>query len=570
MATGIEIAGLVLGSLPLLLAGLEFYGKGIAVTKRYWRYGREVEMLVGELRGETAVYQNSIESLVLGVVDARDVAEFLADPGGELWAKVSFERKLRKRLGASYSPYLDTILRLRAAVEKFKERLRLGSSGQPQFSDENTFKENYKRLKFSLSKADYNDLMTTIRQANTVLNRLTVQRQNIEAQQRVDRSSIPNFQIINERAQGFYSAINSGWTCLCQADHAISLRLEPRMVDVSSDDDEEEDEEDEAPMRDPFHVLFQYGPTQSIVNSVKLNPWTWDEADIHVTCESVTSIPKGTVCAVQNGKGVRFVSHAKRAVKAALEPEPNLQPIKDLCSAICTLQKPHRDVCLTLLENEIVKQRYGLKIYPTRTLPSDTEQWTVSTLRSALQRKRRFPNRERVRLAIILASSVLQLHETPWLENNWGLDNIYFVERPGFPLYDQPFVSPGLDTNVSSQTNTIPKQLGRIIQNQPLFALGVALIELWYGETLSDLHEDEDGPRDPADLQGSFLTRLNTAYRLADELADDAGAKYSDAVRRCIRCDFSLRANSLEDVQLQKAVFQGVVTQLKATHDFMC
>ncbi|KAF3050882.1 hypothetical protein E8E11_010741 [Didymella keratinophila] len=108
-----------------------------------------------------------------------------------------------------------------------------------------------------------------------------------------------------------------------------------------------------------------------------------------------------------------------------------------------------------------------------------------------------------------------------------------------------------------------------MIRNQPLFALGVALIELWYGESLSELHEDEDGPLDPPDLQKSLLTRFNTADRLADELADDAGTKYSDAVRRCIRCDFSLRVNSLEDVQFQKAVFQGVVAKLKESYDFM-
>ncbi|KAF9701009.1 hypothetical protein EKO04_000314 [Ascochyta lentis] len=507
MATGIEIAGLVLGSLPLLLAGLEFYGKGIAVTKRYRKYSTEIEMLVGELKCEIAVYQNSIESLVLGIVEAKNVTKFLADPGGELWMEVSFERKLKKRLGASYDSYLDTVLRLRIAVENFKERLKLDSSGEPQFSDENAFKENYKRLKFSLSKSDYSDLMSRIRQANTNLNCLNTQRRNIEAQQRAERSSIPNFKIINERAQGFYSAINSGWTCPCQSDHAVSLRLEPRMEDVSSDSDD-----DEAPMHNPFHVLFQYGHSQSAAKSVKLSPWTWDEADVHVTCKRVTPIPDGTSCGVQTGKGVRFASQAKRAVEAALEPEPNLQPIKDLCSAIRTLQKPQRDVCLTLLENEIAKQRYGLKIYPTRTLPSDTEQWSVSTLRSVLQRKRRFPNRERVRLAIILASSVLQLHETPWLQNNWGLDNIYFVERPGLPLYDQPFVSPGLDTRVSSQANVIPKHLGRMIQNQPLFALGVALIELWCGKSLSDLHEGEDGPKGPTNLQDNFITRLNTAY----------------------------------------------------------
>lgn len=38
MVTGVEAAGLVLGSIPLILAGLQFYVEGIHVTKRYWKY----------------------------------------------------------------------------------------------------------------------------------------------------------------------------------------------------------------------------------------------------------------------------------------------------------------------------------------------------------------------------------------------------------------------------------------------------------------------------------------------------------------------------------------------------
>lgn len=55
-------------------------------------------------------------------------------------------------------------------------------------------------------------------------------------------------------------------------------------------------------------------------------------------------------------KGVRFAKQAvTEAIKAALEVQSNLQPIQDLCSAIATLQKPQRDVCFYILEEEIAK-----------------------------------------------------------------------------------------------------------------------------------------------------------------------------------------------------------------------
>ena len=62
------------------------------------------------------------------------------------------------------------------------------------------------------------------------------------------------------------------------------------------------------------------------------------------------------------------------------------------------------------------------------------------------------------------------------------------------------------------------------------------------------MYKPEDGP----DASG-FMSGWNTADRLVEELYSEAGAKYSDAVRRCIRCDFDRRATSLDDcMRLQK------------------
>lgn len=406
--------------------------------------------------------------------------------------------------------------------------------------------------------------MTEIRYANTVLDRLTFQKQHNECQQSAGEVSIPNFKNINDRAQGVYSTLSSGWTCSCQSDHAVSLRLEPRMEDVSSDSDDDEDDSE----RNRFHVLFRYEYSFAVTSKLTSSPWTWDEARVHLVSERRPSATLATMLGVHTRKGVRFASHTKMKTKSP-SSGINLQPTKDLCSAIRTLQKPLRDVCLTLLDNEMARLKYGLRIYPTRDLPQDMEHWSFPTLRNVLQRGRRFRRRDRVHLAVILASSVLQLHETAWLDDDWGIDNIYFVERSGSTCYDQPFVSRRLGTTKTISASGASDSRARMIRNQPLFALGVALIELWYGESLSNLHESQDGEQDPRDVQSKLLTRFNTADRIAEEIAYDAGAKYSEAVRRCIRCDFRLSANDLSDVHFQKAVFQEVVKKLQESYDFM-
>lgn len=130
MATGVEIAGLVLGSIPLILAGLEFYANGIAVTKRYWRYREEFKSLLVELRTEHTMCINSINMLLIGVVKQKEMEDFLKYPYGDRWKDERFERKLKTRLGPTYESYTDTITQMRIVTDMFKQRLKLDLSGK--------------------------------------------------------------------------------------------------------------------------------------------------------------------------------------------------------------------------------------------------------------------------------------------------------------------------------------------------------------------------------------------------------------------------------------------------------
>jgi hypothetical protein len=130
MASGVEAAGLVLGSIPLILAGLQFYAEGIAVTKRYFKYREEVSSLLVELRTENSLYFNSINILLHGVVQQKEIAIFLANPGGDRWKDPDFDLRLRKRLGSSYGSYLESINHLVNITERYKVKLKLSSSGK--------------------------------------------------------------------------------------------------------------------------------------------------------------------------------------------------------------------------------------------------------------------------------------------------------------------------------------------------------------------------------------------------------------------------------------------------------
>jgi hypothetical protein len=128
MVTGVETAGLVLSSIPLILASLEFYAKGIAVTKRCLKYEQQFQSLIIELRTENAICTNTLSLLLAGVVRKKDMADFLADPCGKRWKDAQFDQALQKRLGETYGPYMATISELNHSAEIFRQKLKLDPS----------------------------------------------------------------------------------------------------------------------------------------------------------------------------------------------------------------------------------------------------------------------------------------------------------------------------------------------------------------------------------------------------------------------------------------------------------
>ncbi|KAF2640946.1 hypothetical protein P280DRAFT_543896 [Massarina eburnea CBS 473.64] len=408
MVTGVETDGLVLSLIPIILEGLTFYMRGIETTKRSFRYHEQLRSLIRELSAENAVYANTLNKLLVGT----------------------------QRLGTSYESYIATMDDLLQTVDKLKRRLKLDSAGNLTLTDSYAFKDCYKGLKLSLRKANYNDLVATLRRSNDSLHRITNQTmtfQSLRMSSVTSNHAVPNFNLINDRAQGFHSAIRAGWQCTCHSNHSVNLRLEPRI---------------------------------------------------------------------------------------------------------------DRD-----------------------------EIWTTLTLRTVLQ-DGTFPLQTRLQLSVTLACSVLQLHETPWLNDDWTKDDILFIKRSDNIVYSHPFVTQRLAS--PERPATTDSTMRMAIRNQTLYGLGVSLIKLWYGSSIADLKKPDDSKIITIIESTTTITELTpsaaefrTAGRLLNELYSNAGVKYANAVGRCIWCDFDHCTTSLDNTGFQRAVFRGVVAELKENFDFL-
>jgi hypothetical protein len=154
---------------------------------------------------------------------------------------------------------------------------------------------------------------------------------------------------------------------------------------------------------------------------------------------------------------------------------------------------------------------------------------------------------------------VLKFHATPWLGDRWDLRDIFFLESSNSQLLtDQPFLSKHFTNHclVSDPHQSSPEPL---IDNEVIFALGVALLELFHGKPLLDFQQPED-----LDEKGNVtpLTRYMIAKRLVVQLNGQEPERLVDVVDRCIRCRFDTVSRSLGDPVFLALFIQGVVSEL--------
>jgi hypothetical protein len=128
--SGFEIVGVVLGSLPIMVAALKSYGDGIRTIRRLVEYKWEIKKLIITLETEEILFRNTCEVLLDGIDGAGEMEELLKNPGGRSWKQGVLGDRLKSRLSTSYDIFFKRILDMSDALEAFQKRLGLDSNGK--------------------------------------------------------------------------------------------------------------------------------------------------------------------------------------------------------------------------------------------------------------------------------------------------------------------------------------------------------------------------------------------------------------------------------------------------------
>lgn len=123
--SGIEVAGLVLGAIPLVIAAFDVYKGTVSKVSKWRRYTREVDRIVRSLRLEHARLESICEKLLGGLVPGTEIEAMLKDPSGPLWKAKGLHDKMAIRLWKSGEDFMGTIEDINNAIDEIKSKLNL-------------------------------------------------------------------------------------------------------------------------------------------------------------------------------------------------------------------------------------------------------------------------------------------------------------------------------------------------------------------------------------------------------------------------------------------------------------
>ncbi|GAW14164.1 hypothetical protein ANO14919_035580 [Xylariales sp. No.14919] len=566
--SGIEVAGLVLGAVPLLISALEHYGDGLSTLKRWRKYEHELRSLVRNLNTERVKLQNVCEKLLVGIVPESQIEAMIKNPLGGLWREEKTQKKIQSRLWEGYGLFEDTIADIKRAVDEMNERIE-NQSGKKA--------STLKRTMFTLSRNQYADLILVIREGVANLENLTDRNIELEPARKV-RSQGKLFKVLRTMSKGLYHALKSSLDCPCN--HDISLKLEKRSNTTPMDDSD----------KVMSNLTFKLALSRLSAGVTEgLEEKEWEEILVKPNLSPIDNkhLLETTSLPIQSkGKSKKSVSFASssntstitmtrtQSVSQSVDIQGSIQTLSigvasiglynlDAITNLCEkLKRAQKQVQVSTYGMVIDHSSEGTRKYTLHPIPTpnteDTRCWSVISLKQILEQDTSMylTYQDRLHLAVIISSSILQLHGSPWLSGAISSRDIFFIQKKDFPFFDQPFVMKSLPTK-SLATQRVCQDTP-FPRNPALVALGVLLIELIQGRTIDLLRT----PQEESLAHTKLLQDYMTVKRLLQDVRM-ASANYAAAVTRCVDGEFHNGGLTLDNEELCEGVYSGIVALLE-------
>ncbi|KAI1385761.1 uncharacterized protein F4822DRAFT_445662 [Hypoxylon trugodes] len=558
--SGIEIVGLVLGAFPIAITAL---GKYREISKR-------LELF------------NKIRPQYMRFEDEEKINHLLSDSSNTCWEDKNIAELLRRQLGDdSYQLVLGCIEGIKDAVQKLNHELALDSATVqnslnvtgvrvPQVSPGDSTPTAFMRfqlykVKFSNGESFRTELFHKLEQYETQLGRILDIRSN---EANIGQKASPKCTLTSdlalcsfwEHANTFSKALASAWASCCQGQHIARLLLQHRTSKSPE-----------------FNMLF----ARDLTSHWHIQKTMITDSDKSTPNKCTAEIPNIATTLVYRPKHKSNIP-LKSAMKKAGTSKPrhattqipllpiarvdSPHPISKLCSS---LDEEGDGCCGYLVEEE---SRY----YVHRVSRKAAKQFDFITLDQIIrmQVSPAASRRKRYALSFTLASSFLQLLDTPWLPELWRKSDIIFIhsdKEADIFLLDQPyltreFVAQPLQGNEQGKTSLSAPTGARGIgsgASRSIELLGVALLELCFGQSLESQPHRGKWPPGNNDMEKCTFDTV-AARDWVEEVNEEAGPDFDEAIRWCLGGYMNIAPD-----EWRREMLRRVVRPLERCHRYL-
>lgn len=248
--SGIEIAGIVLGAIPLIISALEHYEGMISPAKAWLDFHGELARAIRGLGVQHTSFELSMEVLLRPITTEEELHDMLANTASKLWKDPDIDRELRRHLGRAYAPYMDTVKDIRRVMldyamklDNVKGRENLDQDGLEAITSQHIAAkvdgrfqkfELSKRVKFTMKRKKLKESLTELESAIGMLDKFQNKAEKVAA---LEESYRPESHIrcllpaeaVRKNAKKLYHVLSKTW-CSTHSSHSAGLLLEKRLI----------------------------------------------------------------------------------------------------------------------------------------------------------------------------------------------------------------------------------------------------------------------------------------------------------------------------------------------------
>jgi hypothetical protein len=389
------------------------------------------------------------------------------------------------------------------------------------------------KIKLVLGITDMKDMIDEIDKCSSALERFSnLALSNCESinsnSSRKSQKLAKTFRQVRGLAGSLYSAILDGFRGECHDSHEARLYLDDR-IDHAHNGLRQRGVTDHDASRLMFNLAFYAGRPKEDPLYYETAVQVFDGLDT----DNVTTGSGSTAASAKSTVTFRVTDDSSA-------PEPDVATISSICTTIKETHRMKTRISFALLEGG----QMGTFPCPNDTpaaivQPSGLESYgnCVSLSQILQTSSNSIPWKPRLQLSLSLASSLLQLFQTPWLTQAWRKDALFFRvsdapcgppsrgKRSAQPDLNRPFVVCNFSGESPEVTATETKAV--------LLELGIILLEIWHGMTL-EAHFGLDESENPA-KPTKYFERLAQALEWEADWTNPMPGLFGESVSQCLR-----------------------------------